>query len=154
MQIRICVQTDDFDMATEYQRLCDQHADVGAIVSFTGLVRELEGDSPINSLTLEHYPGMTERLLKDIVNQAAERWQLFATTVIHRVGKLLPSDQIVFVAVVSRHRADAFAAAQFIMDYLKTKATLWKKIDQQGQQHWVESKDTDRVAAERWNDDE
>jgi molybdopterin synthase catalytic subunit len=154
MQTRICVQTDDFDMATEYQRLCQQSSEVGAVVCFVGLVRELEGDSPINSLTLEHYPGMTERLLQDIVNQAAERWQLSATSVIHRVGELLPSDQIVLVAVASQHRADAFAAAEFIMDYLKTKATLWKKIDQQGQQHWVEGKASDQIAAERWDNNE
>lgn len=154
MQTHISVQSDDFDMALEYQRLCQQSSEVGAVVCFVGLVRELEGDSPINSLTLEHYPGMTERLLQEVVNQAAERWQLSAASVIHRVGKLLPSDQIVLVAVASQHRADAFAAAQFIMDYLKTKATLWKKVDQQGQQHWVEGKDTDRIAAERWNDNE
>lgn len=154
MQTRICVQTDDFDMATEYQRLCQQSSETGAVVCFVGLVRELEGDSPINSLTLEHYPGMTERLLQDIVNQAAERWQLSATSVIHRVGELLPSDQIVLVAVASQHRADAFAAAEFIMDYLKTKATLWKKIDQQGQQHWVEGKASDQIAAERWDNNE
>lgn len=154
MQTRICVQTDDFDMATEYQRLCQQSSEVGAVVCFVGLVRELEGDSPINSLTLEHYPGMTERLLQDIVNQAAERWQLSATSVIHRVGELLPSDQIVLVAVASQHRADAFAAAEFIMDYLKTKATLWKKIDQHGQQHWVEGKASDQIAAERWDNNE
>lgn len=154
MQTRICVQTDDFDMATEYERLCQQSSEVGAVVCFVGLVRELEGDSPINSLTLEHYPGMTERLLQDIVNQAAERWQLSATSVIHRVGELLPSDQIVLVAVASQHRADAFAAAEFIMDYLKTKATLWKKIDQQGQQHWVEGKASDQIAAERWDNNE
>ena len=154
MQTRICVQSDDFDMALEYQRLRQLQPEVGAVVCFVGLVRELEDGSPINSLTLEHYPGMTERLLQDIVNQAAERWLLAAATVIHRVGELSPSDQIVLVAAASQHRADAFAAAQFIMDYLKTKATLWKKIDQQGQQHWVEGKDTDRLAAERWNDNE
>jgi len=152
MQNRICLQCNDFDMALEYRRLCQQSSEVGAVVCFVGLVRELEGDSLINSLTLQHYSGMTERLLHDIVNQAAERWQLSGTTVIHRVGKLLPSDQIVLLEVASQHRADAFAAAQFIMDYLKTRATLWKKIDQQGQQHWVEGKDTDRIAAERWDD--
>jgi molybdopterin synthase catalytic subunit len=88
--------------------------------------------------------------LQEIVDQAQQRWDLIGVTVIHRVGELLPSDQIVFVGVASQHRADAFEAAQFVMDYLKTKATFWKKVDQNGQQHWVESKDSDRTAKERW----
>ena len=93
---------------------------------------------------------MTEQLLQAIIDEASGRWALSAATVIHRVGELLPSDQIVLVAVASQHRADAFEAAQFIMDYLKTKATLWKKIDQQGRQYWVQDKASDRRAAERW----
>jgi molybdopterin synthase catalytic subunit len=97
---------------------------------------------------------MTESLLQEIVDQAAARWDLIGLTVIHRVGKLLPSDQIVFVGVASQHRADAFEAAQSVMDYLKTKATFWKKVDQDGQQHWVESKDSDRAASQRWTTDD
>ena len=97
---------------------------------------------------------MTESLLQKIVDQAQQRWDLIGITVIHRVGELLPSDQIVLVGVASEHRADAFEAAQFVMDYLKTKATFWKKVDQDGQQHWVESKGSDQTASERWSTDD
>jgi molybdopterin synthase catalytic subunit len=97
---------------------------------------------------------MTEKLLQEIVDQANSRWNLLGTSVIHRVGKLLPCDQIVFVGVASQHRADAFEAAQFMMDYLKTQATFWKKVDQDGQQHWVESKDSDQAASQRWANDD
>jgi molybdopterin synthase catalytic subunit len=96
---------------------------------------------------------MTEALLQDIVGQAEARWQLIGVTLIHRVGQLLPSDQIVFVGVASQHRQDAFEAAQFLMDYLKTKATFWKKVDQGGQQYWVENKESDQVATDRWQTD-
>lgn len=120
------------------------------MVTFTGLVRDFEGQGSIDSLSLQHYPGMTEKLLQQIVDQANSRWQLLGTTVVHRVGKLLPSEQIVFVGVASQHRAAAFEAAQFIMDYLKTKATFWKKVDQNGQQQWVESKASDQAASQRW----
>lgn len=120
------------------------------MVTFTGLVRDFEGQGSIDSLSLQHYPGMTEKRLQQIVDQANSRWQLLGTTVVHRVGKLLPSEQIVFVGVASQHRAAAFEAAQFIMDYLKTKATFWKKVDQNGQQQWVESKASDQAASQRW----
>lgn len=120
------------------------------MVTFTGLVRDFEGQGSIDSLSLQHYPGMTEKRLQQIVDQANSRWQLLGTTVVHRVGKLLPSEQIVFVGVASQHRAAAFEAAQFIMDYLKTKATFWKKVDQKGQQQWVESKASDQAASQRW----
>jgi molybdopterin synthase catalytic subunit len=155
MKPTIRIQTEDFDLGAEYQLLRQlDSAAVGAVVTFTGLVRDLEKDSSINSLTLQHYPGMTESLLQEIVDQAAARWDLIGLTVIHRVGKLLPSDQIVFVGVASQHRADAFEAAQFVMDYLKTKATFWKKVEQDGQQHWVESKDSDQAASQRWANDD
>ena len=127
MKPSIRIQTEDFDLGAEYQLLRQLDAAVGAVVTFTGLVRDLEKDSSINSLTLQHYPGMTESLLQDIVDQAAARWDLIGLTVIHRVGKLLPSDQIVFVGVASQHRADAFEAAQFVMDYLKTRRPFGKK---------------------------
>lgn len=151
---RLRIQTEDFDLATEYQFLRQLSSSVGAVVTFTGLVRDFEQQGSIDSLSLQHYPGMTEKLLQEIVDQANSRWNLIGTTVIHRVGKLLPCDQIVFVGVASQHRADAFEAAQFIMDYLKTKATFWKKVDQDGQQHWVESKDSDQAASQRWTADD
>ena len=124
------------------------------MVTFSGLVRDFESDDSIESLSLQHYPGMTEKLLQEIVDQAHQRWSLIGSTVTHRVGKLLPGDQIVFVGVASEHRADAFEAAQFLMDYLKTKATFWKKVSQNGEQHWIESKQSDSAAAERWSHDE
>ena len=148
---RLSIQTDDFDLATEYQSLRRLSSAVGAVVTFTGLVRDFEGQGSIDSMSLQHYPGMTEKLLQEIVDQANSRWNLLGTTVMHRVGKLLPCDQIVFVGVASQHRADAFEAAQFMMDYLKTQATFWKKVDQNGQQQWVESKDSDQAASQRWD---
>lgn len=146
----IQIQTQDFDLTEEYQKLRELSSTVGAVVTFTGLVRDFEVDSSIDSLSLQHYPGMTETLLQEIVDQANRRWNLIGSSVIHRVGELLPTDQIVFVGVASQHRADAFEAAQFLMDYLKTKATFWKQISQDGKQHWVESKESDTDAAARW----
>ena len=154
MNSTIRIQADDFDLAAEYDLLRQLDSAVGAVEIFTGLVRDLEKNASINSLTLQHYPGMTESLLQEIVDQAQQRWDLIGVTVIHRVGELLASDQIVFVGVASQHRADAFEAAQFVMDYLKTKATFWKKVDQNGQQYWVESKDSDQTAKERWHKDD
>jgi molybdopterin synthase catalytic subunit len=154
MNSTIHIQADDFDLAEEYELLRQLDSAVGAVVTFTGLVRDLEKNASINSLTLQHYPGMTESLLQEIVDQAQQRWHLIGVTVIHRVGELLPSDQIVFVGVASQHRADAFEAAQFVMDYLKTKATFWKKVDRNDGQHWVESKDSDQTAKERWHRDD
>lgn len=149
--IQIQIQTQDFDLAEEYQKLRELSSTVGAVVTFTGLVRDFEVDSSIDSLSLQHYPGMTETLLQEIVDQANKRWNLIGGSVIHRVGELLPKDQIVFVGVASQHRADAFEAAQFLMDYLKTKATFWKQVSQDGRQHWVASKDSDSDAAARWD---
>ena len=147
----IRIQTHDFNLAEEYQLLRELSPAVGAVVTFTGLVRDFELDSSIDSLTLQHYPGMTENLLQEIVDQANQRWDLIAITLIHRVGELLPRDQIVFVGVASQHRVAAFEAAQFLMDYLKTKATFWKQVSQDGKQRWIESKDSDSAAAARWN---
>ena len=147
----IRIQAQDFDLSEEYQQLRDLSPTVGAVVTFSGLVRDFELDDAIDSLSLQHYPGMTETLLQEIVDQANKRWQLIGSTVIHRVGELLPRDQIVFVGVASQHRSDAFEAAQFLMDYLKTKATFWKKVSQDGRQHWVESKESDRAAVSRWD---
>lgn len=152
--IRIRIQQEDFDLAGEYQQLRELSPRVGAVVTFSGLVRDFETDDSIESLSLQHYPGMTEKLLQEIVDQAHQRWSLIGSTVIHRVGQLLPGDQIVFVGVVSEHRADAFEAAQFLMDYLKTRATFWKKVSQNGEQRWIENKQSDSAAAERWSPDE
>lgn len=172
MTSRIAIQQQDFDLAEEYQLLRQSDSAVGAVVTFSGLVRDFEVDceidceidsegqfptkSSIDLLSLQHYPGMTESLLKDIVEQANQRWNLIATTVIHRVGDLAPKDQIVLVGVASQHRAEAFAAAQFLMDYLKTQATFWKSVRRNGEQRWIESKTSDQQAAARWDgsDDE
>ena len=151
--ISISVQEQDFDTGEEYSQLQTGNTDIGGIAIFTGQVRDL-ADNPLKFMRLEHYPGMTEKLLQEIVDQAHQRWSLIGSTVIHRVGKLLPGDQIVCVGVASEHRADAFEAAQFLMDYLKTKATFWKKVSQNGEQHWIESKQSDSAAAERWSHDE
>lgn len=147
---RIKVQTEDFDLATEYNHLNGAHTS-GAVVTFSGLVRDDEGQ--LLGLELEHYPGMTEKALSKIVEVAATRWSLNAVTVIHRVGYLKVNEQIVFVGVASAHRGAAFEAASFIMDYLKTQAPFWKKEHSvNGGQVWVAAKDTDQQAAERWQE--
>jgi len=122
----------------------------GAIVTFSGLVRDLEGDKQVQSLVLEHYPGMTETSLEKIVQEASERWPVIDTTVIHRVGELKAAEQIVFVAVASLHRQAAFSACEFIMDYLKTRAPFWKKCRDENGENWVEAKDSDEQASLRW----
>ena len=145
----IRVQTADFDIAALHRELLAGRTDVGAIASFIGLVRDLDGD-PLQTMTLEHYPGMTEAALQGIASRAQQRWQIADLGIIHRVGALAPSDQIVLVAALSAHRADAFAACQFIMDYLKTEAPFWKKeITEQGTK-WVESRDSDELARKKW----
>lgn len=151
----ISVQEDDFDIAEEYARLRVAAGDAGAIVTFTGLVREIydpRDASPeqITALTLEHYPGMTEKALEDIVAQANARWRLLGTRVIHRVGRLQSGDQIVLVATASANRQDAFAAADFIMDYLKSNAPFWKKQETSTGSHWVEKRESDEAALARW----
>ncbi len=149
----ITVQFEDFDIGEEYAALRKQAGDAGAIVTFTGLVRELYATSSsdkIRSLTLEHYPGMTERCLADITAQANTRWQLLSTRIIHRVGTLQAGDQIVFVGTASAHRHHAFESAQFIMDYLKSEAPFWKKQTSTADSHWVESRDSDAEAIARW----
>ncbi|MEH6824444.1 MAG: molybdopterin synthase catalytic subunit MoaE [Motiliproteus sp.] len=145
----IQVQESVFDIAEEFERLRDKHGQVGAVVFFTGLVRDLVAD-PLQAMVLEHYPGMTENCLATIVEQARQRWPLYHVSVVHRVGSLKPSELIVYVGVSSAHRSDAFAACEFIMDYLKKDAPFWKKECSQTQQRWVEQKQADLVAAERW----
>ena len=151
----ISVQTENFDIAQEYQHLRELAGDPGAIVTFTGLVREMydhdnSDREKIQSLTLEHYPGMTEKSLQAIVDTANEKWTLLATRVIHRVGPLKPADQIVFVGTASAHRQNAFDAARFIMDYLKSEAPFWKKQATASGDEWIESRQSDADAIESW----
>jgi molybdopterin synthase catalytic subunit len=147
---QVVVQTQDFDVNAELKALRGESRQVGAIASFIGLVRDInEGDS-VATMELEHYPGMTEKSIQTIVDDAFQRWQLLGAKVIHRIGKLEPSDQIVFVAVSSMHRGDSFAACEFIMDYLKTRAPFWKREATPGGERWVEQRDTDQHAADRW----
>jgi molybdopterin synthase catalytic subunit len=151
----ITIQNADFDMAAEYRLLRSNAGDVGAIATFTGLVREVydsqqASSDKITGLYLEHYPGMTEKSLQAIVDAAESRWQLLATHVIHRVGALQPGDQIVFVGTASAHRQDAFDAVQYIMDYLKNEAPFWKKQSSRADSHWVESRQSDSDAIKRW----
>lgn len=138
-----------FSMAQEYDWLAESHAD-GAIVTFTGKVRDHNFGDGVSALTLEHYPGMTETALAAIVQEARDRWPLHKVTVIHRVGTLFPGDEIVLVGVSGAHRGAAFAAAEFIMDLLKTRAPFWKREATADGHRWVESRDSDRQAAERW----
>lgn len=146
----ISVQEADFSVEHEVNVLRSQSKRVGAIVTFSGLVRDInEGDS-INTLFLEHYPGMTEKSLDDIAEQAIKRWQLIGVRIIHRVGLLKPTDNIVFVGVSSEHRGDAFAACEFMMDYLKTNAPFWKKEQTPDGARWVDAKDSDEVAKGKW----
>lgn len=157
-EFSVRIQEADFDLAREYQRLREDNPGAGSVVTFTGLVREIEtgrgAEEPIDSMTLEHYPELTESLIREIVEESVTRWNILAVTVIHRVGKLLPRDQIVFVGVAAAHRGESFAAAQYIMDYLKTRATLWKKVSRDGVEHWVDDKASDQQAATRWQRDE
>jgi len=147
----ISVQAHDFNQQIEYERLKTQ-ASIGAIVTFTGLVRDINQGQSVSDLSLEHYPGMTEKCLLEIVEQAKQRWNIIASTIIHRVGQLTISDQIVFVGVASQHRADAFAACEFIMDYLKTEAPFWKKETMEnGDTQWLDARELDQKALSKWS---
>lgn len=148
MTVFVAVQTADFSVASEYQQL-RQDACCGAVVTFSGLVRELSNNT-LHSMTLEHYPGMTEQALVAIAKQAQQRWQLGQVRVIHRVGTLKANEQIVFVGIASAHRAAAFAACEFIMDYLKNRAPFWKKEHTAAGDYWVEAKASDQQALARW----
>ncbi len=144
------VQAADFDLTSEHAALRARHRDVGAIASFVGVVRDANDGEGVSSMTLEHYPGMTEKALQKIVADAAARWQVIDATVIHRVGLLLPADQIVLVMVASAHRHHAFEACAFIMDYLKTAAPFWKKETTAAGTRWVDARATDQEAQQRW----
>lgn len=145
----IRVQSEDFDSVALQRELVAGRSDIGAIASFIGLVRDLSGD-PLHVMHLEHYPGMTEKALASIAEQACERWQVLDLAVIHRIGALKPADQIVLVMVASRHRGDAFAACEFIMDYLKTEAPFWKKEASASGEKWVEARKSDVTAQKKW----
>jgi molybdopterin synthase catalytic subunit len=144
------VQTDDFDVGQVLADLRRNKPNIGAMVSFVGLVRDLNDNAEVSTLTLEHYPQMTEKSLQAIVDQAKQRWDILDALVIHRVGTLQPTDQIVLVAVTSAHRQAAFLACEFVMDYLKTQAPFWKKETNQQGAHWVEAKASDDDAQTRW----
>jgi molybdopterin synthase catalytic subunit len=152
--ITVKVQETDFDVAQLQTLLLGGARTEGAITTFTGYVRRDNEDRRVDQLELEHYPGMTERSIAQIAEQAAERWPLLAACVVHRVGKLAPGEQIVWVGVASTHREAAFSACEFIMDYLKTRAPFWKKETASGQQHWVSARGTDSERAARWQDDD
>jgi molybdopterin synthase catalytic subunit len=149
------LQREPFDVAAEVGKLTRGRADIGAVVTFTGICRGAEGGEPIAALTLEHYPGMAEEEIERHVAEATERWPLMGVTVIHRYGRIVPGEDIVMVVTASSHREAAFAAAEFLMDYLKTRAPFWKQVEKAGQKAWVEktwveAKATDDAAAVRW----
>ncbi len=146
----IRLQREDFNVADEQRKLAQAGPDVGAVVTFTGICRSGQGADTISAMTLEHYPGMAEAEITRHVSEAEARWALMGVTVIHRYGRLLPGDNIVLVATASAHRAEAFAAAEFLMDYLKTSAPFWKQEERASDTRWVEAKKDDDVAVARW----
>ena len=151
MSFSIAVQTQDFDVGREYAELIAGDTAAGAVVFFVGRVRDTNHARDVKSMSLEHYPGMTENILQQILDEAKTRWELIATRIIHRVGELHVGDQIVYVGVTSAHREHAFQAAEFLMDFLKTQAPFWKKeIDGDGAEHWIEDKFGDRQRMTRW----
>lgn len=145
---KISVQREDFDLGQEVSLL--RSSSVGAIVTFSGLVRGESQGEKLHSMTLEHFPGMTERQLNDIVAEAETRWELTGVTVIHRVGELIPGKQIVCVVTAAAHRQAAFEACDFLMDYLKTRAPFWKCERRASGEYWIEARDSDALAAARW----
>lgn len=147
----IRVQTEDFDLSAEVAHLRLSNPKIGAVVTFVGAVRDMNDGSPVAAMELEHYPGMTEHALENIVSQAKARWPIVDALVIHRVGPLQPLDQIVLVAVASAHRAEAFAACEFIIDYLKTQAPFWKKEQTPQGARWVDARVSDDQAMAKWN---
>ena len=149
--MKIAVQRGDFDVALEIKSL-SKDGRIGAIASFIGLVRDVNDGASVGTMTLEHYPGMTEKALAAIVEEAKGRWEVLDCTVIHRYGELKPTDRIVLVVVASSHRGDAFAACEFLMDYLKTRAPFWKKEHTPEGARWVEAKSSDDAAAGRWEE--
>ena len=150
MTIHIQIQPDDFDLSAEYGRLRRENPQAGAVVTFTGLVRDFNAEGEVTGIVLEHYSGMTEKTLQRIADEAVARWGVAGLTLIHRVGALGGAEQIVLVGVASRHRREGFAAAEFIMDFLKTEAPFWKRERNPEGEEWVDAKDSDQRARERW----
>jgi molybdopterin synthase catalytic subunit len=150
MTMAVRVQTADFDAGAEIARLRAGDARVGAVAAFIGTVRDVNDDASVHTMTLEHYPGMTEASLEAIVAEARQRFDVYEALVVHRVGTLAPTDQIVLVVVTSAHRGEAFDACRFLMDYLKTRAPFWKKEHTPQGEHWVEARASDDEAASRW----
>ncbi len=149
--VHIQVQETDFDVSAELKRLSAHDRTIGALVSFVGLVRDINEGESVSAMTLEHYAGMTEKALAEIAQQAQQRWPLQGITIIHRVGELLPSEQIVLVITASRHRHAAFESADFLMDFLKSKAPFWKKENTADGARWVDARESDEIALARWN---
>jgi molybdopterin synthase catalytic subunit len=148
--VSVSVQQADFDAGAELARLRSAHPGAGAVASFVGSVRAHGVGEAIHALFLEHYPGMTEAALQSIVDEARQRWPIESARVVHRVGRLLPNEQIVLVAVAAGHRREAFQACEFIVDYLKTRAPFWKREETAGGSRWVEARASDEAAAARW----
>ncbi|MBK1654445.1 molybdenum cofactor biosynthesis protein MoaE [Allochromatium vinosum] len=146
----IQIQTEPFDIRAEQEALCRDNPRIGALVTFVGLMRDLNAGLGVSRMTLEHYPGMTEKALSALVAEAGERWDLEGIRLVHRVGTLEPLDPIVFVGVVSRHRGESFRACEFLIDALKTRAPFWKKELTEAGERWVEERATDAEAARRW----
>ncbi len=146
----IRVQTKVFDLGKEVEALRAGRLDVGAVASFVGYARDINDGRGVTAMTLEHYPGMTEKALAALAAEAAARWTLIDTTLIHRIGRLLPGEPIVLVAVASRHRGDAFAACEYLMDALKTRAPFWKKEETPEGERWIDARASDEAAASRW----
>jgi len=144
------VQTEDFDVSAEIKALRQGDARVGAVAVFVGTVRDRNDGATVSAMTLEHYPEMTQKALQDIIEQAKGRWDIYDTLIIHRVGPLQIEDQIVLVAVTSAHRGEAFAACEFVMDYLKTKAPFWKKEETPAGSRWVDARESDDQALKKW----
>ena len=146
------VQTEDFDLSTEVRQLRAGRPEVGAVATFIGTVRDFNEGASVAGMELEHYPGMTEKALEDIIERARERFKLVDALVIHRVGPLLPQEQIVLVVTLSAHRGEAFAACEFIMDYLKSEAPFWKKEQTPDGARWVDARSSDEAALRRWSE--
>lgn len=154
MKFSVTVQQQDFDVSQLCGALQGSNSEVGGLATFVGVMRSSNAGTALRSMRLEHYPGMTEASIRDIIQQAGERWPLLACRVVHRVGDILPGEQIVFVGVAARHRGEAFQACEFVMDYLKSQAPFWKKettVD--GHSQWLDARDSDRQALGKWRRD-
>lgn len=151
MAFSIAIQMDDFNVGDEYARLVGSDHNAGAVVFFVGRVRDINQSRAVTGLMLEHYPGMTENVLQQIIEEAQQRWQLIAARIVHRVGQLHLGEQIVFVGVTSKHREHAFQAAEFLMDYLKTRAPFWKKETTEQGDFWVDAREEDLERVKYWD---